>query len=502
MEGIVAVDIGTTGAKAALVNRAGALVAQGFAGYATHTAAGGVVEQESEAWWQATCEALQALWADAPAGCTVAAVTFSGQMQDLILLGEAGAVAPAILYADSRAQAEAATIQAQLGEATLVKHTGNAQGATSLLAKWRWLIAHAPQTLAAARALLPGAHDYVTWRLCGAVTTDGTTAATTGLLDLAQNAWAGDLLAALGLDAGLLPQLRVPGDCVGTVTPAAAAATGLPAGTPVLQGAGDLGASTVGAGAGLPGRVYCYLGTSGWIAASLDQATPRPDQGVFTLRHPDGVRFIQVAPMLTAGGNLDWLRQALLAGPDASAASYAETNRLAALAAPGSSGVIYLPYLNGERSPFSDPGARAGFLGIAARTTRNDLARAVLEGTALAYRALRDTLGVAAGGALYVTGGGGNSALWMQILAAVLACPVQVLAAPGDAPARGAAILAGNALGWYRSLAPGDDFFPVTAVFAPDSANARLYDQLYAVFRQIYPQLRTTFAALAAIPAP
>ena len=498
MDTILAIDIGTTGAKAALVTRDGALLASALATYPTHTAAGNVVEQTPQDWWDAVCAALRDIWANAPADVTVAAVILSGQMQDTIPLGDADAVGPAILYSDSRAQAEAVVIEQLVGVAELTAITGNAQGAASVLAKWRWLATHAPVQLVATRTILLGSHDYVTWRLCGVRSADPTTAATTGLLDWRTRTWATSLLDQLELDTALLPALHAAGTPIGAVSTAAAPATGLRAGTPVLQGVGDLGATTVGVGAAEPGALYAYLGTSGWIAASQDAVTPMPARGVFTICHPQPGRYIQVAPVLTAGGNLEWLRRAL-ATVESDPPAYTRLNTLAAQAQPGSGGVLYLPYLNGERSPFSDPLARAGFLGISGATTQADLVRAVMEGTAFAYRALREALRVTQHGPLVLAGGGAQSPVWAQILADVLGNPVQVAAAPGDAPARGAALIAGRALGWYASLTPGEDFSPAQARYTPLEPNVRRYDRLYAVFDGLYPALQASFAALAQV---
>lgn len=498
METILAIDIGTTGAKAALVNREGAILAAALATYPTHTAAGNVVEQNPQDWWAATCRALQELWARTEEKGDVAAVILSGQMQDTILLGEEEAVGPALLYADSRAQVEAADIEQRIGAEVLTAITGNAQGAASVLAKWCWLARHEAARLAATRTILLGSHDYVAWRLCGARSADPTTAATTGLLDWRTRTWAYELLMQMGLDINLLPTLHTSGAQIGVVSADAAIATGLPAGTPVLQGVGDLGATTVGVGAAEPGTIYAYLGTSGWIAASQEVAVPMPARGVFTICHPQPPRYIQVAPVLTAGGNLEWLRRAL-ATPEGAQPEYAHLNALAAQAQPGSGGVMYLPYLNGERSPFSDPNARAGFLGISGATTQADLVRAVMEGTAFAYRSLREALGIVARSPLILAGGGGKSPVWVQILADVLGQPVRVAAAPGDAPARGAALIAGHALGWYASLTPGAEFFPTQAVYEPIEANTRVYESLYSIFTGLYPALRESFAALAQI---
>jgi xylulokinase len=214
---------------------------------------------------------------------------------------------------------------------------------------------------------------------------------------------------------------------------------------------GDLGATTVGVGAGVPGRLYGYLGTSGWLASTLIEAEPCPERGVFTLRHPDPAQMIQVAPMLTAGGNLEWLRStfhavlvsALGQGAVVPPVNYDLLNQLAASAPAGSRGLLYLPYLAGERSPFSAPDARACFIGLSADSRISELARSVLEGTTLAYRALREALGVVQSGPLVLVGGGAKSPVWAQILADVLGAPVHVAEDPGNAAARGAALIVG-----------------------------------------------------------
>ncbi|MCC6456247.1 MAG: hypothetical protein IT328_14935 [Caldilineaceae bacterium] len=501
MNVLVALDIGTTGTKAALVDPQGRIIASGYAQYPTFTD-GKRVEQEPEAWWRATGEALAALWQQAPTGLAVAGVALSGQMQDTILLGTQGALGRAILYSDCRAEDEARQLDEQIGAAELAALSGNPQTASSVLAKWLWLAQHAPAQLAAAQTLLLGAHDYVTWRLCGARTTDYTTAATTGLLALRTNCWDEATLRTLGLNPALLPTLQRAGAQVGMVSADAADLTGLPQGVPIFQGVGDLGATTVGVGAGLPGRLYGYLGTSGWLASTMTQAEPRPDQGIFTLRHPDPTQLIQVAPMLTAGGNLEWLRSlfcSVMGQEAANGVDFDLLNRLAASAPAGSHGLLYLPYLAGERSPFNAPDARACFIGLSAQSGASEMARAVLEGTALAYRALRETLAVEQSGPLLLVGGGAKSPLWAQIFADVLAAPVHVAADPGNAAARGAALIAGQTLGWFEGYMPAPDFFPVAQVYTPNPAHYALYDRLFGLFTLLHRQLESTFAGLAAV---
>jgi xylulokinase len=257
------------------------------------------------------------------------------------------------------------------------------------------------------------------------------------------------------------------------------------------------------------------LGTSGWLASTLTQAEPRPERGIFTLRHPEPTQVIQVAPMLTAGGNVEWLRSAFKSvvvslfeqETLAPGIEYELLNRLAATAPAGSRGLLYLPYLAGERSPFSAPDARACFIGLSAESRAGEMARAVLEGTALAYRALREALlpetstglSPAESGPLLLVGGGAKSPVWAQILADVLAVPVHVADDPGNAAARGAALIAGQTLGWFEGYAPTPDFFPIAQTYTPNPAHGALYDRLYTLFASLHLHLESAFISLAAI---
>lgn len=503
MEIIVAVDIGTTGAKAALINRQGKVLASAYAGYGLNRQEYRV-EQSPDDWWRAACASLQQLWQQEPQAVP-AGIVLSGQMQDVILVDDEQSLAPAVLYSDTRARQEAQQVLALVGEETLQKVTGNLQDATSLLAKLLWLKKHRFDLYSGARTLFMGAHDYIAWKLCGARATDYTTAATTGLLDLDRNQWAAAVLETLGLRLDWLPQLVAAEARVGQITAIAAGQTGLPAGLPVFHGAGDAAATTLGAGAGEPGQYYAYLGTSGWLAATQTGQPVDPRTGIFNLRHPQPAQLIMIGPMLTAAGNFEWLRKqfgdleaSAQAGPGAN--PYDILNGQAGQAPAGCNGVFYLPYLAGERSPFRDANARGVFFGLSVNTTRQDLYRAVLEGVAFSMRAIRQTMGLTAQvlpSELNLVGGGAKSHLWAQIFADVFNCRVKVLADPGDVGVRGAALIAGKAFGWYDSFMPGSAYFPVQSFFDPTPRAAQRYDRLFEVFYQLYPALQTSFAALA-----
>lgn len=502
MQTVIAVDIGTTAAKAAVVDRSGKIYASVSATYPLFKQGPEVTQSPSD-WWQAAQQCIRSLLDAYHEKSELSAVVLTGQMQDLILLDSQNALAPAILYSDLRAVQEANQIYEQIGEETLIRVTGNLQDASSLLAKLLWVQEHSPEFYTSAERILIGAHDYITYRLCGVAVTDYTTASTTGLFDLTRNQWAESLMTQLQLRCDWLPDLLHYEQPAGRVSRSAAEATGLPESLPVFHGVGDAAAATIGAAAGEGRCWYVYLGTSGWLAAVFDSPPVDPRSGIFNLRHPDGKRLILIGPMLTAAGNFEWLAQQF-GGLESSTAlqnltSYEKLTHLAAKAAPGSSGVLFLPYLNGERSPFQDPNARGVFFGLSLSTTRQEMYRAVLEGVAFAMRMIRDSM--PSGDApqrLSLVGGGARSLLWGQIFADVFDCPVVILADPGEVGTRGAALAAAKALGWQPNLTPAD-YFPIESTLYPIRENVTRYNRLYPVFSSLYPHLKSSFQALASL---
>lgn len=531
------IDVGTSAVKAAVLDPSGHVVVQASSPLATHLAAGGVMEQDPEAWWAAATEAVEALHGMAATLSQVRRLVLTGQMQDLTLTDAVGqALRLTLLYGDQRAATEAAEVLERVapdggGEALLVARTGNLQDASGLLAKLLWLQHHEPDVLAGAERLFLGAGDLLAFRLTGEHVCDTTTASTTGLMDLDTRQPLPDaLFDNLGLH-GLRPRLPrfVPGGArVGVVSSGAGAATPSPgsawrglAGVPVHLAPGDAGATTVGAGSGEPGAASGYVGTSGWLSFS---ATARgdPAAGVFTLAHARQGRFVHIAPLLTAGGNLAWARSLLDADASPAGGDGFETLIERALARPPAR-LLYLPYLQGERSPFRDPSARGAFIGLTPDTNKDDLLRAVLEGVAMAYRhaleALvpgshdpRDERAVTRGGEddgargdargaaerqeaseLVLTGGGTRSAAWCKLFATVLGRTVVVPEGPEAVGLRGALRCAQVADG----LAP-DFALPITgARFPPDQALRPAYDRLFGPFRDAHQDLRQVFGALA-----
>ncbi len=494
VECVIAADIGTTGVKVALIGRDGHVFASASRGYRTW-AHGAEMEQDPEEWWSACVSAFSEI--ACASDLVPEALVLSGQMQDLIIVGS-GPQPRAILYSDTRAAAEAQEIALTYGADRHAAEARNAQDAGGLAPKLLWMSRNAKMTLDSARWIFLGAHDYLAWRLCGASATDLTTASTTGLLLFDKNRWNDDLMASLGIRTDLFPEIVRADKVAGVLSHEAAHITGLPEGLPVIHGAGDAATATLGSGAGVPGRLSINLGTSGWVAMTSDGPPVDPALGAFNLRHPNGIDLIMIGAVTTAAGNYDWFRNALLAETSRDEA-FSVLNREAESAAAGSSGLLFLPYLAGERMPFRAPRARGGFIGIGRETGRAELARAVLEGVAFSLLHAFRALGGSGAHAHEVTlvGGGAGSELWCRIIASVFECPVAVPEKPEDAGLRGAAILAGRALGWFSSWDPGPGFIRISKRYSPELEWSRTYRGLSGAFEDLHRILAPTWEALA-----
>lgn len=484
-------DLGTSAVKAALITSAGQIRHSVSRSYATHTSGGGIVEQQADDWWHAIVDCIRELVGQQT---SLHGVILTGQMQDLILVDETGhPLGPVILYSDTRAHAEANEIQGRVTVKRLRTHTGNDQNADSLLAKTLWLQHHHPDALQHAHKLLVGAADFIGMKLTGVAASDTTTASTTGLVRLHQRTWLDQkFFAEAGLAAvpRLLPSLVPGGTQIGQITSDAARITGLPENLPVYIGPGDAGAATLGVGSGETGQAYGYLGTSGWIAFT-DLAVGSPEQGVLTLLHPRSDSYIPVAPLLTAGGNLEWVMQQIVRDNN-----YTHTIELA-LQHPMTS-LIYLPYLNGERAPFSDPLARAAFIGINASTTTADLYRAAMEGICFAYQHALDALLASYPTTLLLAGGGTRSTAWAQLFADILGINVAIAADAENVGVRGALLSVLTANGYYDSYRPRG-FFPAPTLLKPDMDRHRQYARKYQIFRAAYPALKQIFMQQASL---
>ena len=460
MTALVGLDVGTTGVKALALSPDGDVVGQAEEDYALSIPRPGWVEQDPEDWVRAAETALHRLDA------AEARVGLSGQMHGLVALdAERRVLRPAILWNDQRTTAECEEIEDRLGLARLIELTGNRALPGFTAPKLLWVRRHEPQTYARiAHVLLP--KDYVRLRLFGELGTDVADASGTLLFDVAARRWSEEVLAALEVPAEWLP----------------------PAGeSTAVAGAGDQAAGAIGVGVHEPGPVSVVLGTSGVVFAPLASYAPDPEGRAHCFCHAVPGAWHAMGVMLSAAGSLQWFRNAFASGE-----SYERLDAEAARWEPGAEGLVFLPYLAGERTPHADAAARGAFVGLSLRHDRGALVRAVLEGVAYGLRdslELLRGLGCAADVGR-VSGGGARSGLWLRIVASVLGLPLQRTVVEEGA-AYGAGLLAGVAAGEFGNVDEAvERCVHVRDVIEPDPEWQRIYADGYERFRALYPALR------------
>lgn len=431
MTRILAIDAGTSSIKVAVLDD-GVVVASAERGHPIAAPRAGWVEQHPGAWWDATVAAVGELGrlGDSDLGA-IDAVAVTGQMQDLICLGDDGRVLrPAILYSDSRAAAEHAELCRELG-GRWPAAVGATPDASNVAAKWRWLAGYEPDVVASCRHVLFGAHSFLVHRLTGDSTCDPTTAATTGLYDIGGGTWWPEIVERIAIPVPTLSLVTA----TRPLLPAAATALGLAPGLPVIHANGDAVATTVGLVGSELDRPYVYLGSSGWAAMATD--SPRPAPGVVVLPGLGPDHWVSAAPMPAAGLVLDWARDVLLGGIDG-----VQFDGLAGPTCAAAAGVLFVPHLDGTREA---PDAAGALVGIRRSTTPSVIAAAVVEGLG---HAVRQLLRAVAPRASHVAlcGGAARSAALRRAIADVTGCAVDEV---GDehAATTGAAWAAHLALG-------------------------------------------------------
>ena len=494
MSHVLGLDVSTTATKAVLLDAEGTVHAASSPGYAFETPQPLWSEQDPQLWWDGTITAIRgALAASGVEGDDVEAVGLAGQMHGLVALDRHDDVLrPAILWNDQRTEAECDAIRERIGRDRLIAVTGNDALAGFTAPKLMWVRRHEPDVWSRiAHILLP--KDLVRLRLTGDHAVDRADGAGTLLFDLAARDWSAEVVDALGIDSAWLPTTYEGPAITGSISAEAASATGLRAGTPVVAGGGDQAAAAVGVGAVEPGVVSLSLGTSGVVFTATDEPLIDPEGRLHSFCHAVPDRWHVMGVMLSAAGSLQWFRDALAPG----VAFPALVDE--ALGAPlGSDGVLFLPYLSGERTPYPDPRARGAFVGLAARHGRPHLTRSVLEGVAFGLKdslELMRTVGVTGFDEIRATGGGSKSALWRQILADVLEMPVMTTTS-SEGAAQGAAMLAATGAGWFADVQDACRTL-VTSGERVEPSPADVYRERYAQYRSLYPALAPTFRSIS-----
>ena len=488
---VIGIDTSTTATKAVLIDDAGAVVGMGVSEYDYEIPQPLWSEQDPALWWDGTVAAIRSVLSTTDvSGDDVAAIGLTGQMHGSVLLDAAGTVLrPAILWNDQRTAKACDEIREAVGSERLIAITGNDALTGFTAPKLVWVRDHEPAVWERiAHVLLP--KDYVRLRLTGEYALDKADGAGTLLFDLAARDWSPEVLGALGIEPWWMPRTHEGPEVTGTVTPAAAELTGLRAGTPVVAGGGDQAANAVGVGAVDVGTVALSLGTSGVIFAPTDRPMRDPRGQVHAFCHAVPDRWHLMTVMLSAAGSLRWFRDALAPGE-----AFADLAVAAAEIAAGSDGLLFLPYLTGERSPHPDPLARGAFVGLTVTHDRRHLTRAVLEGVAFGLRDGLDQMiaaGMPAPTQIRASGGGTASPVWRQILADVLEADIATVET-AEGAAFGAGILAAVGAGWYPSVGTAADAMVTATPVASPGPEAPLYLERHALYRELYPALAPTF---------
>jgi xylulokinase len=491
---LLGLDISTTGAKALLIDADGAVVGSATSPLTLSTPRPLWSEQDPADWWARMAASIRRLLGEqSVAGDDIAAIGLTGQMHGLVLLDAGGAVLrPAILWNDQRTGPQCDAMRDRLGRERLIQITGNDALTGFTAPKVLCVQQNEPEVFAQTRhILLP--KDYIRYKLTGDYAMDKADGAGTILFDLHARDWSPEVLAALEIPAEWLPPTYEGPAVTGMVSAAVAAETGLRAGTPVVGGGGDQAAQAVGVGAVEPGIVALTLGTSGVVFATTPSALVEPDGRLHAFCHAVPGRWHFMGVMLSAAGSLQWYRDSLAPG-----VPFDDLVAEAADVSPGSEGLLFLPYLTGERTPHPDPLARGAWVGLTIRHGRPHLTRAVLEGVAFGIKdsfTLIQDAGLGGIQQVRVSGGGARSALWRQIMADVLGVEL-VTVNTAEGAAYGAALLAAVGAGLYATVEDAcRATIQVTGRTSPGPAAAD-YTEIYPLYRALYPTLRDEFRAI------
>jgi len=505
---LMGIDIGTSGTKTLICNEKGDILATVSEEHPISHPKPAWSEQDPEDWWRATVTTVQGAISKAGVNPSeIKGVGLSGQMHGSVFLDKDGQVLrPAILWNDQRTGAECAEMtEAVGGRAALIEHTSNPALTGFTAPKILWVRKHEPDVYDKVRKiLLP--KDYIRFRLTGIFATEVSDASGTLLLDVKKRRWSDAVLSALSIDKALLPECYESPEVSGKITKQAAKATGLAEGTPVVGGGGDQAAGAVGNGIIKKGVLSATLGTSGVVFAFADTVATDPQGRVHTFCHAIPGKWHIMGVVLAAGGSFQWLRNNLGEKETELAAArgvdpYEILCDEAFKAPPGSEGLIFLPYLTGERTPHADPDARACWIGITPRHTKPYLVRSVMEG---ATYAMRDSLEIIRGMGVDVneiraSGGGARSPVWRQIQADIYGNTVCTINAT-EGPAFGVALLAGVGTGLFSSVEEAcEAAIRTVSTTGIRESNRKVYDAFYSIYRGLYGALKGSFKSISSV---
>lgn len=507
MEYVIGVDLGTSGTKTVLFSTDGQPIASKTIEYPLYQPQNGWAEQAPEDWWHAACGSMKEVISKSGINPKdIKGIGISGQMHGLVMLDKAGNVLRrSIIWCDQRTAAECDEITNKVGASRLIELTANPALTGFTASKILWVRNHEPEVYEkCAHILLP--KDYVRYMLTGEFATEVSDASGMQLLDVPNRCWSDEVLSKLGIDKSLLAKVYESPEITGKVTAQASELCGVPAGTPVVGGAGDNAAAAVGTGTVQDGIAFTTLGTSGVVFAHTDKLSIDPKGRVHTFCCAVPGAWHVMGVTQAAGLSLKWFRDnfcsdEMIVAKGLDKDPYYIMDKQAERIPIGADRLLYLPYLMGERTPHLDPNCRGAFIGLSAMHTRQHMLRAVMEGVVYSQR---DSVEVLRGMGVKINdmlacGGGGTSPLWRQMLADVYGCPVKTVVSK-EGPALGVAILASVGTGIYKSVQEAcKEVIKTNPAQNPIAANSAEYEKFYKMYTELYPALKESYAKLAKI---
>jgi xylulokinase len=491
MNYFIGLDIGTSAAKAVLMSETGSVLGTASGEYDMQSPRPLWSEQDPENWWTGTQKAIkELLYTHNIKGEDVKAVGLTGQMHGLVTLDSSGKVLyPCIMWNDQRTASECAEMTDLIGYDNLLKITGNPVLPGFTAPKILWLRKHKPEVFNNInKILLP--KDYLRFKLTNEFFTDVSDASGTSLLNVGQRKWSEEILNKLKIPFSWLPEVVESVTITGTISHEAAVFTGLKEGTPVIAGGGDQASGAVGTGAVSEGIISLVLGTSGVVFTPTKNFRIEPEGKLHSFCHavPGAWHFMGVT--LSAAGSLKWFRDTFYPGE-----KYEELTDGVENIPAGSEGLIFLPYLSGERTPYPDPDAKGTFTGISVRHNKNYFTRSILEGVAYSLRDCYELIkrsGINAEKIL-VSGGGAKSRLWRQIISDLFNLEIRTLKCTEGAP-YGAAIIAATGTGYYKSIEEAcKAILEIETITFPDKNTHIIYEDFYQLYAELYPDLKKSF---------
>lgn len=498
---VIGIDVGTSGCKVLALDENGSILGSVIEEYPLYTPQAGWTEQEPEDWWQGVVRALGRLLPTLDG--EIVCVGFSGQMHGMVALDENNnVIRRAILWNDQRTAKQCEEITAMAGGVeALLSYTNNPMLTGFTGGKILWMKENEPENYAKTRIVI-NPKDYIRFRLCGGIATDVSDASGFGLFDVKNRVWAYELIEKIGLSSDIFPQVFESDEILGKVTAEAAQITGLPEGCAVCAGGGDAVISTTGLGLIGTGRIGITLGTSGVVAMSLPAYIDNPGGKLQISCNNAANTWHAMGVTLAAAGSYNWFRNVfgdyeVVQAESCGKSAFRQLDEKAAQTPAGSDGLVYLPYLTGERAPINDPNARGAFLGLSSIHTKGHFARAVLEGVAYS---LKQVYSLVAEGCesfkseeIVLAGGGACSPLWRQIFADVFGLPVRTVYGSSEGGSFGAALVAGVACGIWKDLQSTAALIKPESDTEANADNAAVYSEAYDKYVRFYDALKWSF---------